>query len=52
MSVQLPSGDVRDALNLVTNPELVGRRVCLKGDIEAAYFGLPGIKNVSDFVIY
>lgn len=51
MSVQLPSGDVRDALNLVSNPELLGTRVCLKGDITAAYFGLTGLKNVSEFVI-
>lgn len=52
LSVQLPAGDVRDALNLVTNPGLIGRRVCIRGDIAAAYFGLTGIKNVSDFVLY
>lgn len=51
MSVQLPAGDIRDALNLVTNPGLVGSRVCIRGDITASYFGLTGIKNVSDFVI-
>ena len=52
MSVELPSGDVRDALNLVSNPGLVGSRVCVRGDIAASYFGLVGIKNVSDFVLY
>ena len=52
LSVQLPAGDVRDALNLVTNPGLIGRRVCIRGDIAAAYFGLTGVKNVSDFVLY
>lgn len=49
MSVQLPSGSVRDRLNLVDNPHLLGSKVCLKGDIVESYFGLPGIKNVSEF---
>lgn len=52
IAVQLPSGDIRDALNLVSNPGLVGSRVCVRGDIAASYFGLVGIKNVSDFVLY
>ena len=49
MSVQLISGDVRDGLNLVDNPQLLGRGVCLKGDIVEAYFGLAGIKNVTEY---
>lgn len=52
LSVQLPSGDIRDALNLVSNPGLIGRRISIRGDITASYFGLTGIKNVSDFVLY
>lgn len=51
LSVELKSGKVRDALNLVDNPQLLGKRVVLKGDIEAAYFGIPGIKNITDFRI-
>lgn len=51
IAVQLPSGDVRDALNLATNPDMLGRLVCLKGDIESSYYGLVGLKNVSDFVL-
>lgn len=51
IAVQLPSGDVRDALNLALNPEMLGRLVCLKGDIESSYYGLVGLKNVSDFVL-
>ena len=51
IAVQLPSGDVRDALNLSSNPEMLGRLVCLKGDIESSYYGLVGLKNVSDFVL-
>lgn len=51
IAVQLPSGDVRNALNLSSNPEMLGRLVCLKGDIESSYYGLVGLKNVSDFVL-
>ncbi len=51
MSVQLPSGDVRDALNLVQHPDLLGRQVCLYGDITATYYGIVGLKNVSDYVL-
>jgi len=52
VSVQLSGGDVRESLNIVDNPELLGRRVCIKGDIVEAYYGLVGIKNISDFVCY
>jgi len=51
MSVQLPSGNVRDALNLVDNPQMLGRKVVLKGDIVEDYFGLVGLKNVTDFKV-
>lgn len=51
VSVQLPTGTIRDDLNLVDNPENLGRRICLKGDVVASYFGLVGIKNVSDYVL-
>lgn len=49
IAVQLPSGKVRDALNLVDHPEMLGRKVCLKGDIVEAYYGLVGLKNVEAF---
>lgn len=49
MSVQLQSGAVRDALNLVDNPDLLGRKVCVRGDIVEAYYGLPGIKNITEY---
>ena len=51
LAVQLPSGDVRDNLNLVSHPEYLGRRLVLKGDIVASYYGLVGIKNVTDYVL-
>ncbi len=52
LSVQLPSGSLRDALNLVDNPSNLGCKVALKGDIVDAYFSIPGIKNISDYIIY
>lgn len=52
LSVQLPAGDLRDALNLVDHPSNLGRKVALQGDIVEAYFGIPGIKNISEFMLY
>lgn len=49
LSVQLPSGDVRDALNLVDNPSVLGRRICVKGDLVSAYYGIPGMKNTTEY---
>lgn len=51
LSVQLPSGDIREALNLVNNPENLGKRLIIKGDLVASYYGVPGIKNPTDFVL-
>lgn len=49
ISVQLPAGDVRDALNLVDNPGLLGVKVAVKGDVVASYYGLTGLKNCSAY---
>ncbi len=49
LAVQLPSGAVRDALNLVDNPGLLGRKVYLKGDIVESYFSITGIKNITEY---
>ena len=49
LSVQLPAGELREALNLVDNPSNHGRKVLLKGDLVDAYYGMPGIKNITDF---
>ncbi|MCQ2184626.1 MAG: DUF4493 domain-containing protein [Bacteroidales bacterium] len=51
ISVQLTEGAAREALNLVSNPGNLGRKVFLKGDIVASYFGITGIKNVCDWEI-
>lgn len=49
LSVELKSGAIRDALNLPGNPSLEGRKVWLKGDLVASYYGLPGLKNVTEY---
>ncbi len=51
MSVKLPKGDVRAAINLVDHPEILGRKIYLKGDLIAAYYGIPGIENITEFVL-
>ena len=51
IAVELPKGPIRDALNLVDHPDLVGTRVYLKGSIVASYFGTTGLKAVSDYVL-
>lgn len=50
MSVQLPSGEFREALNLVDNQDVLGKKVYLRGDVVESYYGLPGIKNLSEYV--
>ena len=51
VAVELPKGPIRDALNLVDHPDLIGTRVYLKGSLVASYFGTTGLKSVSDFVL-
>ena len=46
--VQLPTGEVRTALNIVNNPTLVGQEVAVYGYI-LKYFTVTGVKNVSDY---
>lgn len=49
MSVELKSGKIRESLNLVDNPKNLGKLIYLKGKIVESYFGLRGIKGVTDF---
>lgn len=49
MSVQLPTGTIRDRVNLRDNPGNLHKKIFLKGDIVEAYFGIPGIKNVAEY---
>ena len=49
LSVELRAGEIRDALNLQDNPSLLGRKVCIKGDLVSAYYGIPGLKASSEY---
>lgn len=49
LSVQLPQGYVRESLGLASNPDKLGRGVFLKGNIVESYYGLCGIKEVSEY---
>ncbi|MDE7135266.1 MAG: hypothetical protein K2N91_01415 [Muribaculaceae bacterium] len=48
LGIQLPSGAVRSALNLMDNPGNLGKEVCLYGYIDK-YLGLPGMRSVVNF---
>ena len=47
LSVELKKGSIRDALNLVSHPGNLGRKIFVKGDI-ATYYGIPGVKEISE----
>ena len=49
LAVQLNQGDIRDALNLVDHPELLGRLVYLKGNLVEKYYGMPGLQGLSGY---
>ena len=48
VSVQLPSGAIRDALNVKDNASNIGKKVQVYGTIEA-YLNHPGVKSVTDY---
>ena len=48
ISLQLPSGSVRSALNLMDNPGNLGREVTVHGYI-TKYLGIPGMRSVDAF---
>lgn len=50
VSVQLPIGSVRDALNIADTPSLLGQVVAVYGDV-MKYNTLPGIKNTSKYAL-
>ncbi len=52
LAVQLRQGDIRDALNLVDNPGMLGKQVFLRGDIVPSYYGMPGLQALSDCVLH
>lgn len=51
VAVELPQGKIRDALNLVSHPDLRGSRVYVKGNVVQSYYGTTGLKGTSDFML-
>ncbi len=49
--VALPAGEIRGALNLKANPEILGKRVYVKGTITESYFGLRGVNSVTEYAV-
>lgn len=49
LTVELPKGNIRDALNLVDNPSRLGRKVLILGNLVEAYYGIPGLKSPEEF---
>lgn len=47
-AINLPTGNVRSALNLKDNPGNLGKQVSLKGDL-SKYFGVNGLRNTSAY---
>lgn len=52
IAVQIPAGSLREDLNLVDNPSLLGSKICIHGDLVEEYFSLVGLKNPDDCIIY
>lgn len=50
MAVQLPSGDVRSALNLADHPENIGKEIMLYGTM-TSYYGGSGVKSVTAAIL-
>jgi len=48
ISVQLPSGNIRDALNVVNNASNIGKELKVKGTLEL-YLNHAGVKGVSEY---
>ena len=48
--VQLPTGEVRNAINLAENASMLGKEVLLYGQL-TTYFGVPGLKSVTAAVV-
>lgn len=50
-AVELPLGNIRDSLNLVDNPSLLGTPITITGEIVSSYYSYVGIKNVKKYEI-
>lgn len=49
LCVELKSGNIREALNLAGNPSNIGKAICIKGDLVSSYYGIPGLKDLTEY---
>ncbi len=49
-TVQLPSGEIRNALNLLDHPENLGSEVTVYGTVGIKYCGQYGVRTVTDYL--
>ncbi|MCM1163693.1 MAG: DUF6359 domain-containing protein [Muribaculaceae bacterium] len=50
VAVQLPAGNLRNALSLQQHPENLGKKVMVYGSLEK-YFGMAGVKSTSEYTL-
>ncbi|MDD4696565.1 MAG: fimbrillin family protein [Fermentimonas sp.] len=48
LPIELPTGKVRDALNISENPFNIGKKIVVRGNLER-YYSAPGLKNPKEF---
>lgn len=46
--LELKRKNIVSTINIMSNPDNVGRKVFVKGEIVPSYFGVVGVKNISD----
>ena len=51
VGIALPTGAIREALNLKVNPGNIGKKLYIKGDIVESYFGGRGINSIEEFIL-
>ncbi|PKO95652.1 MAG: hypothetical protein CVU12_08970 [Bacteroidetes bacterium HGW-Bacteroidetes-7] len=49
--VALPTGPIRDALNLKAKPANLGKKIWVKGTIADSYFGIRGVNSLTEFAL-
>ncbi len=49
--IALTSGSVRESLNLVDNPEILGKKIKIKGNVVESYYSLIGVNTIKEFII-
>ena len=49
--IALPTGAIREALNLKSKPGNLGKKIWVKGTITDSYFGIRGVNSVTEFAM-